>query len=115
MRSFASPTRHRKIVVKQGDDHPLVFPVPDIHGLPLDCSGWTARAVAADRKGVALYEWSTELGNAECGPHGVTLFTDESASWEWVWANFDVVAIAPDGAQRIPADGVIEVKKLWSR
>lgn len=115
MKSFASPTEYHRILVKQGDDHPLVFTVPDINGIPLDCTGWTVRAVVVDSERNVLYRWSTELGNAEGGPEGVVLFTDESSTWEWTRAHFDVVAISPDGVQRVPAEGIIQVKKLWSR
>lgn len=110
-----SPTRFYGLKIKQGDDSPLVFPVLDDNDQPVDCTGWTARAAAATRKGVVLYAWSTTAGNAVCGPAGVTLLLDESETWDWTYAHFDVVAIEPDETQHVPAEGVIEVDKLWAR
>jgi hypothetical protein len=111
----APTTKRVGLTVKQGDDHPIVIPVLDVTGRPVDCTGWTAKAQARDRLQNLLHTWSTVLGNALCGPEGVELLTDDSISWEWTYGHFDVVATDPGGTQVVPVDGIIQVVRLWTR
>src|SRR6202012_2274668 len=102
-----------KSVVKQGDDHPILIPV--MEGIvPVDVTGWTGTAQVYESRLRLLHTWSTNDGSAICGVNGVSLLTDDSIDWTWNYGHFDVVVISPDTSHRVPAEGIIEVKRLWT-
>lgn len=110
----APTTQWMNIILKQGDDHPILIPVLE-GNLLVDVTGWTARAQARESENVLLYTWSTDDGSAICDSTGVTLLTDDSTSWEWNYAHFDVVVVSPDEVHRVPAQGIIQVQRLWTQ
>ena len=108
------PTLTVIVKIKQGDDSPLTFPVL-VAGVPIDATGWTAKAQVRTRTGDLLHTWSTNNGSAVCDADGVSLLTDDSTDWEWKSGVFDVVAVSPEGLQLVPVEGTMRLQRLWTR
>lgn len=100
----ASHLRHDDVLIPQGVNHSLTWPVLDVSGDPLDWTGWSARAQAraSDQPGAVLRETWSSAPDAGEGTITLTgdglslLFTPTMTNaWTWPRADFDILLTSP--------------------
>jgi hypothetical protein len=75
----------------KGESFDIRLPVLDADDVPVDVTGWTAKAqVRRSEHESVLHEWSATAGNATVAATTVTLHVDGAATTEWGWTNAQV-------------------------
>ena len=104
------------LVIDQGSDYEVSFPVLDPSGQAQDLSGWSARSQV--RGSVAdvdvLHDFATEL---TLTGSSVTLTVPAAVSTTWAWTSavYDLEVAAPGGAVTRLAEGAVIVRPEVTR
>lgn len=99
----SSTLRTDDLVIPQGSDITVQWPIRDAAGQPLaSMTGWTARAQARarmNRDSELLAEWTTEDGGItiESSALSLTVSSDVSSAWTWRQARYDIELVDPQG------------------
>jgi hypothetical protein len=112
--------RSDPLIVPRGVDWAIGWPVLDTNGASLDLTGWSAQAQARRRAAddEVLVAWSS------VSPGGITLLNSmvilgitaqQSASWDWDAAVYDVLLTSPTGQTSLVASGGIELTRTVTR
>jgi len=89
------------LVIPQGVDHRIQWPLRGADGSFVPVEGWTARAQV--RKEIAdsepLVEWTTENGSLVLLDSSLTLVitASESAAWTWLFGVYDIEVVSATG------------------
>lgn len=104
------------IVINQGADYTVAFPVKDEAQQPQDLSGWSvrcqARRTASDT--TVLHDFAAELSLVGTD---VVLAVPAAVSSEWAWtcAGYDLEVVAPAGAVSRLVEGHVIVRPEITR
>jgi hypothetical protein len=108
---FSDYVRNDDLRIHGGDDRPIVWPIHDAAGNPVDLTGYTARAqVRATPVALEiLHEWSTDNTRAAILGSTVALYVDDSESWSWTAGVYDLHLIDESGRHEVIAWGRVTV------
>jgi len=87
------------LIIQQGTDAALQWPITDENGLPIDLTDWTFAAQVRNIRDNIVHEWSEADGNVvvEDGAVYLQWTATESAAWTWVEGVYDLEATLPNG------------------
>lgn len=95
----------------KGETFDIRVPVLDADGVPVDVTGWTAKAqVRRSEAEPVLHEWAAASANITCtGTHVVlAVLAAQTSLWEWTSARVSIEVYEPITSKpRVIAEGVI--------
>jgi hypothetical protein len=104
------------IVLDQGSDYRVTFPVLDPTEQPQDLAGWSARSqvrrTATDA--TVLHDFTTQLVLSSNGIQ-LTVPGAVSSVWAWTSAEYDLEVVSPSGAPTRIAEGHVLVRPETTR
>lgn len=105
------------LIIDQGVDGRIEWPVTDEDKLPVDLSDWTVQMQVRNIRNVVVHEWSTEDGNVETGLGVISVFwsSAESAAWDWDEGYYNLEVTDPEGRVARIKEGFISVSREITR
>lgn len=104
--------------INQGETWEMTFPVVDSANVPVDVTGWSARAqVRHGSLEPVLYEWSAGNSNLTLSGSTVTLKVTAtvSSSWSFTEGSYDLELTDTLGRVYRIAEGSVKIKQEITR
>lgn len=106
------------LTIPQGASWGITWPITE-DGEAANLDAWMVKAQIrpAAATSLALYEWSTDIGNATTSGSAVTLLLHPATSAAWTWERgvYDVELTSPDGTVYRIAEGAVYVSREVTR
>ena len=104
------------LVINQGADFSVTFPVLDTGDQPQDLAGWSARAQVRDRDTdpEPLHDFADELAVTE-SDIVLTVPAAVSSAWSWTHGRYDLELVSPSGGVTRLVEGAVIMRPEITR